>query len=105
MFLEAAYPVDEARLEIRFWKPATASHEYYWINWIEPTRDFLIGYHQDGTHSDLGNCHIQLDCRNETVTRESATFIDEHPLSVIKQRLAQLSSTLDAVRWKGERPR
>lgn len=104
MFLEAPYPVDEVRLEIRFWRPATASHEYYWINWIEPTRDFLVGWHQDGTHSDLGKCHLQLDYRSETVTRESATFIDEYPLSVIEQHLTQLPSALNAVRWDDEIP-
>lgn len=104
VFLEDAYPVEEAQLEIRFWKPTTASHEYYWINWIEPSREFLVGWHQDETHSDLGRCHLQIEHQNETLTREPATFIDEHPLSVLEQRLAQLSQTLSGVRWDGAFP-
>lgn len=104
MFLDAAYPIDDARLEIRFWKPARAAYEYYWINWIEPDRNLLVGWHQDDEHDALGNCHIQLDYRNETVVRKAARFIDAHPLAVFERRLEQVPEALDRIRWEDDEP-
>lgn len=104
VLLEAEYPVDNARLEVRFWKPASPSYEYYWINWVEPERELMIGWHQDGEHDTLGECHVQLDYGSETVTREAARFIDAHPLAVFEHRLEQLPAALAGIRWEDEKP-
>jgi hypothetical protein len=104
VFLGREYGVSEARLEIRFWKPANASFEYYWINWIEPARGLMIGWHQDDEHNEFGECHIQLGYQEETVTRKEATLIDAHPLSVFEQRLRQLPAVLKAIEWEDELP-
>jgi hypothetical protein len=104
VFLGKEYSAGEARLEVRFWKPASSPHIYYWINWIEPARGLLVGWHQDDGHNDLGECHIQLGYQDETVTRKKATFINEHPLSVFEQRLRQLPAVLEAIDWKDDSP-
>jgi len=57
-FLSDSYNAATARLEIRFWYPAGVDHEYYRINWVEPDRHLMLGFHQDADHPDLGPCHI-----------------------------------------------
>lgn len=102
-FLGDLYDTESARLEIRFWYPAGVDHEYYRINWIEPERDLMLGFHQDADHPDLGPCHIQLNYRN-IVDRHGATSLDSHPLSVFDDRLQQLPSAVDAIRWDDQAP-
>lgn len=98
-FLEnRSYPVDGARLEIGFHLPPESAHEYYWFNWVEPERDVLFGWHQDGDHPDLGQVHAQVTQDDRTVHR-SATFIDEHPMAVVETRLAQLPVALEQIVW------
>jgi len=36
-FLSDSYGAETARLEFRFWYPAGVDHEYYRINWVEPS--------------------------------------------------------------------
>lgn len=103
-FLGTSYAVNDARLEIRFWYPENGEHEYYRINWAEPTRELMIGFHQDNDHPDLGPCHIQLDFEGKTITRHKATFLDDHPLAVLNQRLQEFPAVLDAVIWSEEQP-
>ncbi|PSQ33318.1 hypothetical protein BRD09_01325 [Halobacteriales archaeon SW_10_68_16] len=103
-FLGSAYDVERARLEVRFWYPAESDHAYYRINWLEPARDFAVGFHRDGSHSDLGPCHVQVDFDGTTVDRRRAAFLDAHPLAVLDMRLQQLPSVLDSVRWDDGRP-
>lgn len=103
-FLGRSYEVDSARLEIRFWYPADVDHEYYRINWVEPTRNLMIGFHQDGDHPELGPCHIQLDYDETPVDRYNATFLDVHPLAVLEKRLQQLPVALEAIRWQDGQP-
>lgn len=102
-FLGGPYDTESVRLEIRFWYPASVGHEYYRINWVEPERDLMLGFHQDADHPDLGPCHIQLNYGN-IVDRHGATFLDSHPLSVLDDRLQQLPSAVDAIRWDGRTP-
>lgn len=104
MFLRKSYDVEHARLEIRFWYPAGVGHEYYRINWIEPERNLMLGFHQDADHQDLGPCHIQLNYENTPVDRHSAAFLDVHPLAVLDDRLQQLLPALDAVHWGNGTP-
>src|SRR6056297_3337938 len=80
-FLGDAYDAESARLEVRFWYPAGVNHEYYRINWIEPERNLMLGFHQDGDHQNLGPCHIQLNFEETPIDRYKATFRDVHPLS------------------------
>lgn len=103
-FLGAPYEANRVRLEVRFWYPADTNHEYYRINWIEPTRNLMVGFHQDADHQDLGPCHIQLNYEDRPVDRFEATFLDAHPLSVLERRLQQLPTALNSIRWEDEQP-
>lgn len=103
-FLGNSYEVESARLALRFWYTAGINHEYYRINWIEPARTLMLGFHQDADHQDLGPCHIQLNYEDTPVARYRATFLDAHPLSVLDERLQQLPSALESIRWEDGEP-
>jgi hypothetical protein len=64
----------------------------------------MIGWHQDETHMDLGECHLQVDYHGETVQREEADFLDSHPLNVFDRRTDNLVSILDELRWENDLP-
>ncbi|NGM70160.1 hypothetical protein G6M89_14275 [Natronolimnobius sp. AArcel1] len=98
-FLGTSYPVTEAELQVSFDFPPSYAYDFYAIQWVEPKRDLMIGWHQDETHADLGECHFQIDYDGETVQRETATFLDSHPLNVFDQRIDDLVSILEAVTW------
>ena len=98
------YAAGTCRLEIEFWFPDGVDHERYRIEWVEPERNLGVGWHQDGTYSSLGPCHIQLDYRGRTVERERAEFLDRHPLNVLDVRLDQLRSLVPNLDWEGETP-
>jgi len=98
-FLGTPYPVDEAELQVTFDFPQTHSYDFYRIQWVEPDRDLMIGWHQDGTHVDLGECHFQIDHRGETVQREEAAFLDAHPLNVFDRRVENLVDVLNGLTW------
>lgn len=97
-----SYTVSSARIEIGFQRTNHAPHEFYWLNWIEPERDFLLGWHQDDTHQNLGPVHLQVNQGKTTVVRESAPFIDKHPMAVVEARIDQLPTTLERVEWDGD---
>jgi hypothetical protein len=94
-----SYPVTTARVEMGFELAGQTGIDSYWFNWIEPDRSFLLGWHQDTDHSDLGLVHIQVNQHDTSVEREPATFIDKHPMAVIEARLDQLPTALDSVQW------
>lgn len=104
IFFEEAYAVSEARLEINIWFPSGVNYEYYEIEWIEPSRNIGVGWHQDQTHQSLGNCHFQIDYDGQTVSRDSGLFIDRHPLNVLEARLDQLRSLLPDLDWSEATP-
>lgn len=104
IFLEQSHPVDEAELHVSFDFPPDYSYDFYKIQWVEAERDLMIGWHQDETHMELGECHLQLDYQDETIQREQAEFLDSHPLNVFDQRTAELVSIIDALRWENDRP-
>jgi hypothetical protein len=74
VFLGAPHEAETARLELRFWYPEGVEYEYYRLNWVEPDRELMVGFHQDGDHSDLGPCHLQVTReRHSSVTRRGST--------------------------------
>ena len=103
-FLGTAYPVAETELQVSVDFPPNRSYDFYTIQWVESERELMLGWHQDDTHMDLGECHFQLDYQEETVQRESATFLDAHPLNVFNQRLDDLVGIIDALAWENQLP-
>ena len=103
-FLDTTYPVGEAELHVEFDFPTTHTYDFYNIQWVESDRSLMIGWHQDETHIDLGECHFQIDHQGETVQRESAVFLDTHPLNVFDQRIEDLVSVLVALTWEDTTP-
>ena len=103
-FLGASYPVGEAELQVTFDFPQTYSYDFYRIQWVEPARDLMVGWHQDETHTELGECHFQIDYRGETTQRSEAALLDAHPLNVLDRRLDDLVDALDALTWDGGTP-
>lgn len=103
-FLREPYPVDEAALQISFDFPQTHSYDFYEIQWVESNRNLMIGWHQDETHPGLGECHLQIDHRGETVQRAGAEFLDAHPLNVLDRRIDDLVEVLDALTWENGVP-
>lgn len=104
-FLGTTYPVEEVELHVSFDFPPNRPYDFYTIQWVEAEREFMLGWHQDETHLDLGECHLQLDYQGETVQRDAATFLDVHPLNVFDQRIDHLVELVDAVSWEPDRPR
>jgi hypothetical protein len=93
-----SYPAT-ARIEAGVELAGETENDCYWFNWIEPDRRFLLGWHQDGDHPDLGSVHIQVNQNETSIERESAMFIDNYPMAVIEARLDQLPAALDSVQW------
>lgn len=96
---DPSYPVRTARIEAGFQLRTGGDHECYWFNWVEPSREFLLGWHRDEDHPDLGPTHLQVNCGTTAVDREPARGIDGHPMAVIEARLRQLPATLARVEW------
>jgi hypothetical protein len=103
-FLKTTYPVLEAELHVSFDFPPNRAYDYYKLQWVEPERALMIGWHQDETHVDLGECHFQIDHQGETVQRETARFLDMHPLNVFERRTEHLVEILDSLSWEHDRP-
>lgn len=104
-FLKATYPVDVAELRVSFDFPPDRAYDFYTIQWVESERRLMIGWHQDETHMDLGECHFQIDYHGETVQQDAAVFLDTHPLNVFDQRTDHLVQILDSLIWENELPR
>lgn len=104
-FLNHTYPVEEAELHVSFDFPPNRAYDFYEIQWVESERQLMIGWHQDETHMDLGECHFQVDHHGETVQRDPAAFLDTHPLNVFDQRTDHLVEALDSLTWENECPR
>lgn len=103
-FGNVSYPVSDGRIEVGFKLATEEEDEWYWVNWIEPARNLLIGWHRDGTHADLGPVHLQLTWDGSVIEHRSATYIDAHPLDVLEQRLEELESTIASVTWEEDQP-
>ncbi len=103
-FLDESYPVDEAELQVSFDFPADREYDFYTIQWVESTRRLMIGWHQDETHIELGECHLQIDFQDETIQRDKAVFMDNHPLNVFEQRMDDLVVIIDSLSWEDGLP-
>lgn len=103
-FLGHSSPLETAELQVSFDFPPERSYDFYRIQWVDPERELMLGWHQDDTHMNLGECHLQLDHHGETVQREPATFIDAHPLNVFDQRMDHLVELLTAMTWIDDDP-
>lgn len=103
-FLGTSHPVDTAELQISFDFPSNHGHDFYQIQWVESKREFMLGWHQDETHPELGKCHFQIDHQGKTIQRSQAEFLDIHPLNVLDQRIDDLVDSLDAITWGDGRP-
>lgn len=105
MFLnELSYPTRTARIKVGFDRVGSTGTDHYWINWVEPERSLLIGWHQDDTHPEFGEVHLQVNDGDTRVEHSAAEFIDSHPLDVLSQRLSQLPSVIPTVQWKDDLP-
>ncbi len=94
-----SYPATDARIEVGFELGGQSGNDFYWFNWIEPDRSFLLGWHQDSDHPNLGPVHIQVNQNSTAIDYESVSFIDKHPMAVIDARLDQLPDALASVQW------
>ncbi|WP_440763277.1 hypothetical protein [Natronorubrum sp. DTA7] len=103
-FLDTAYPIDEAELQVTFDFPPDREYDFYAIQWVESERALMLGWHQDETYMDLGACHFQIDYGGETVQRNEAPTLDMHPLNVFDQRTDHLPEILDSLDWDQETP-
>ena len=103
-FLDSEHPVADAELHASFAFPSDYSYDFYKIQWVESERDLMMGWHQDETHTDLGECHFQIDYRGETVQRNESAFLDSHPLNVFEQRTEDLVDVLNELRWQNDCP-
>lgn len=99
-----AYPVKKAELQVYFDFPRSSDFDCYRIQWVEPERDFMIGWHQDETHPELGNCHLQVDFEGNPTQRTAAQQLDKHPLNVFDERLQALPKILRETSWEGDSP-
>ena len=99
--LETDYDATTARLEVQFEFPENASRDYYRIQWIEPGRGYSVGWHQDDHRNDLGECHLQLDDRDEVADVRTTDLLDAHPLNVLETRLEELPGVLEGISRNG----
>ena len=97
---DSNYPVETARLEIGFDVEVGTDKDLYWISWIEPERSLLLSWHQDDDHPEYGEVHFQLNQSDNDTLRESAEYIDKHPMAVIETRLDQLPDVIHAIEWE-----
>lgn len=79
----------EATLEFE-WRPGPERDEFR-IQYTEPGTPWACGWHQDGTHEDLGPSHFQVDHETWTTPhRESASFTDSNPMAILETCLGEL---------------
>jgi hypothetical protein len=100
-FDDSEYSVELGRLEIGFDVEGSSNYDFYWFNWVEPERSLLLGWHQDDDHPEYGPVHLQANESSNVVDHQAAEFIDEHPTAVVEERLRQLPTVIDTLRWKG----
>lgn len=104
VFLGTTYAVEKAELHVSFDFPPNHAYDFYKIQWVEPERELMLGWHQDESHADLGECHFQLDYQGKTVQRAAATCLDSHPLNVFEKRIEHLVELVGAIEWENGLP-
>lgn len=99
---DPSYPATDARFEVGFKKPRETDGYQYWINWIEPERSVLLGWHRDDDHPEYGPVHKQIQQADSVVARESAEVVGENPGAIFYGRLEQLPETIATIEWDDE---
>ena len=99
---DPTYPSLDARIEVGFADPSQDNHYWYWFNWIEPERSFMLGWHRDGDHPDLGPTHVQINQGESVVARKPAETVESHPGEIFHRRLDQLPDMLKQIEWDGD---
>jgi hypothetical protein len=89
---------------VSFDSPTEFAYDFYRIQWVDSDRELILGWHQDDTHMNLGECHFQLDYRGDTIHRTEAAFLDRHQRNVFDHRIAQLVDVVDGLTWTNGRP-
>ena len=88
-FFDQQSDTGEATLEFE-WRPSPERDEFR-IQYTEPGTPWACGWHQDGTHEDLGPSHFQVDHEAWAAPhRESASFVDPNPMAIIETSLSEL---------------
>lgn len=83
------YRSDTARLEVE-WRPRDG-RDWFRIQYAEAQPDWSCGWHQDGTHEDVGPNHFQVDSADwDESRREPCTFDDSNPMAVLESCLQTL---------------
>lgn len=100
---DPSYPATDARIEVGFKNGQDDEYYWYWFNWIEPEKSFMLGWHRDGDHPKHGPVHRQINQGESVVDRESAAVIDAHPGAIFHTRLEQLPHVLGEVEWDNDR--
>ncbi|WP_255192858.1 hypothetical protein [Natronobeatus ordinarius] len=87
------YRAPTAILEVE-WRPRPA-RDWFRIQYTEADATWSCGWHQDGTHDDLGPNHFQVDHEGwDTSHREPAAFDDPNPMAVLERCLEELESRI-----------
>jgi hypothetical protein len=72
---DSAYPTATARIEVGLELFTVDTHEHNWLNWIEPDRDLLVGWHQDETHPNLGPVQLPVNDGYDPYLRTIRRFV------------------------------
>lgn len=98
---DVSYDVERAELQVGFEMSQSLPFDHYKIQWVESERELMIGWHQDGTHSDLCECHFQIDHEGDYVQRTEADYLDDHPLNILGKRINVLPEILRSISTDG----
>jgi len=102
-FVGDAYPVEDAEIHVYFDFPR-GSTDRYRTQWVETERELMVGWHQDETHPELGECHFQTDFEGETVYRKEAEHLDDHPMNIFDERVNAFPDILSSLSWESGTP-
>ena len=95
-FFDQQSDTGEATLEFE-WRPSPERDEFR-IQYTEPGTPWACGWHQDGTHENLGPSHFQVDREAWAAPhRESASFTDPNPMAIIETSLSELRERVPAL--------
>lgn len=95
-FFDQQSDTGEATLEFE-WRPSPERDEFR-IQYTEPGTPWACGWHQDGTHENLGPSHFQVDHEAWAAPhRESASFTDPNPMAIIETSLSELRERVPAL--------
>lgn len=78
-----------ATLEVE-WRPR-GGRDWFRIQYTESDGNWSCGWHQDGTHDELGPNHFQVDRESwAEAHREPCDFDDPNPMAILERCLQEL---------------